>query len=124
MSVSSRRAAKSAHFSCPNPPASVRAFRLCDRPFPRLLGAGNAPPGAPPVRNQIGGAPSTATPRLCGRVSFGGGLGGNQSRHLLLELLGDTSTPALGHRVRERVGEDVLFSVLDTVEDRLRHRLR
>src|SRR5262249_61313380 len=60
--------------------------------------------GAPPIRNHIGSAPSTATPRLCGRVSFGDGLGGNQSRHLVLELLGDTSTPALGHRLRGRLG--------------------
>ena len=74
--------------------------------------------------HDIGGAPSTATPRLCGRVSYGDGLVGNQSRHLVLELLGDTSTPALGHRLRDRFGEDVVFSVLDTVEDRLRHRLR
>src|SRR5215468_1387666 len=96
-----------AHVSCPNPRATLHAFRFCDRPFPRLLGAVNAP--------------STMTPRPCGRVSL---LGGNQSRHLVLELLGDTSTPALGHRLRERLGEDVVFSVLYTVEDRLRYRLR
>ena len=88
------------------------------------LGLGNAPLGAPAIRNHIGGAPSNATPRLCGRVSLGDGLDGNQSRHLVLELLGDTSTPALGHRLRERLGEDVVFSVLYTVEDRLRYRLR
>ena len=87
------------------------------------LGLGNAPLGAPAIRNHIGGAPSNATPRLCGRVSLGDGLDGNQSRHLVLELLGDTSTPALGHRLRERLGEDVVFSVLYTVEDRLRYRL-
>src|SRR5262249_61232750 len=77
--------------------------------------------GAPPIRNHIGSAPSTATPRRCGRVSFGDGLGGNQSRHLVLELLGDTSTPALGHCLRERLGGEVVFSPLATRGDRFCH---
>jgi hypothetical protein len=112
------------HVSCPNPRATFTRSDSVIGQFLVSLALGNAPLGAPPIRNHIGGAPSTATPRLCGRVSFGDGLGGNQGRHLVLELLGHTSTPALGHRLRKRVGEDVVFSVLDTVEDRFRHRLR
>jgi hypothetical protein len=100
------------HVSCPNPRATFTRSDSVIGQFLVSLALGNAPLGA------------TATPRLCGRVSFGAGLGGNQGRHLVLELFGHTSTPALGHRLRKRVGEDVVFSVLDTVEDRFRHRLR
>src|SRR5208283_26542 len=42
---------------------------------------------------------------------------------LLLECLGDATAPALGDGLRRRVREDVLFVVLQTIEDALRDGL-
>src|SRR4029450_13361130 len=45
-------------------------------------------------------------------------------RELGLEFLDSAGAPAVGQVDRHRVGEDLLITTLDAVEDRLRDRLR
>src|SRR5262245_65368441 len=46
----------------------------------------------------------------------------DERRELVLEILDSADTPALGQLDRHRVGEDLLFTTLDAVEDPLRDR--
>src|SRR5262249_37413801 len=71
--------------------------------------------GASPAQ---GGAPGG------GALLAGNGLRIDERRELVLELLRSAGAPAVGQVDRHRVGEDLLFTTLDAVEDPLRDRLR
>src|SRR5262249_59917618 len=72
----------------------------------------------------IGASPAQAAPQTRVRLLAGNGQRVDERRELVLELLRSAGTPALGQLDRRRVGEDLLFTTLDAVEDRLRDRLR
>src|SRR5262245_34833188 len=62
-------------------------------------------------------------PQASVRLLAGNGQRVDERRELVLELLDSARAPALGQHYRHRVGEDLLFTTLDAVEDPLRDRL-
>src|SRR5262249_21633618 len=74
--------------------------------------------------NATGRRPLRAAPQASVRLLGGSGQRVDERRELVLELLDRAGTPAVGQVDRHRVGEDLLFTTLDAVEDPLRDRLR